>query len=76
MSVLLQQRVEEVVLIATRYQAVEVYQRTAGGWVFQDYGPGDMVALASVGVDIPVEAAYRRTRVPLVDDMQRARKAV
>ena len=57
--------VQEYVLIATRYQAVEVYRRTAQGWTaYQRYGPDDTVHLTSIDVHIPVSVFYRRTDVP------------
>ena len=60
--------VEEYVLIATEYQAVEVYRRTTEGWSsFQAYGPGDIVELTSIGVRFPVAALYRRTSVAALD---------
>lgn len=56
--------VQEYVLIATRYQAVEVYRRTAQGWtMYQVYGPGDDIELASIKVSFPLAALYRRTTV-------------
>ena len=61
--------VEEYVLVATEYQAVEVYRRTAGGWAtYRAYGPGDDVELIRIGVRFPVDALYRRTGVPATLD--------
>ena len=62
--------VEEYVLVATEYQAVEVYRRTAGGWdTYRAYGPGDDVELISIGVRFPVDALYKRTGVPATLDV-------
>jgi len=56
---------QEYVLVATEYQAVEVHRRLPEGWdLYRTYGPGDEVALASIGVRFPVAALYRRTDVP------------
>lgn len=61
--------VEEYVLIATRYQAVEVFRRTRQGWaIYQSYEPGDEIELASIGVRITFSALYRRTSVPAATD--------
>lgn len=57
--------IQEYVLIATRYQAVEVYRRTVQGWILQEYGPGDTVEMASIGIGLAVNTVYRRTEVPL-----------
>ena len=58
--------IEEYVLICTDHQAVEVFHRTVEGWmVYQArvYGPGDTVQLASIGVQFPLSALYRRTTI-------------
>ncbi len=62
--------IQEHVLIATRYRAVEVYRRTVQGWILHEYGPGDTVEFTSIAVSIPVDAMYRRTEVPLPSDPQ------
>jgi Uma2 family endonuclease len=57
--------VEEYVLVASRYQAVEVYRRTPEGWTnYQAYGPGDEIELMSLDVRFPVAALYRNAGVP------------
>lgn len=43
--------IQEYVLVATKYQSVEVFRRTTEGWtVYQTYRPGDEVKLTSIGV--------------------------
>ncbi len=56
--------VQEYVLVATKYQAVEAFHRTLKGWEYQAYGPGDEVELTSIGVRILLGVLYRRTTVP------------
>jgi Uma2 family endonuclease len=56
--------VEEYLLIATKYQAVEVYRRAVPRWTYQSYGPGEAVELESIHVQLVVSALYRRTDVP------------
>jgi Uma2 family endonuclease len=57
--------IQEYVLIATRYQAIEVYHRTTHGWTsYHMYGPGDVVEFESLDIRIPLVALYRRTTVP------------
>jgi Uma2 family endonuclease len=52
-------QVREYVLIATRYQAVEVYRRTAQGWAYRAYEPGEEIELDSVGTRILVDTFDR-----------------
>jgi Uma2 family endonuclease len=59
------QTVQEYVLVATRYQAVEVYRRTPQGWtIYQSYGPGDEIELTSLDVCFPLAALYKNAGVP------------
>jgi len=57
--------VQEYVLVATAYQAVEVYRRAEPRWTFESYGPGGTVALESLDVRLAVDQLYRLTDVPL-----------
>lgn len=64
--------VQEYVLVATRYQAVEVYRRTPQGWTtYQAYRPGDEVELTSLEVYFPFAALYRSAGVSeAADDLE------
>src|SRR5436309_3378319 len=56
--------IQEYVLVATKYQAVEVYRRTLQGWaIYQSYGPGDEIALMSLDVHFPLAALYKNAGV-------------
>jgi Uma2 family endonuclease len=58
--------IQEYVLICTDHQAVEVFRRTAEGWMAYHalvYGPSDTIELASIGVQFPLSALYKRTTV-------------
>ncbi len=56
--------VQEYVLVATKYQAVEVYRRTPQGWaIYQSYGPGDEIELTSLGICFPLAALYKNAGV-------------
>lgn len=59
--------VEEYVLIATKYQAVEVYRRAPGDWTTHVYQPGERVDLRSIAVQLPVTDLYRLSEVPAPD---------
>jgi Uma2 family endonuclease len=57
--------VQEYILVATKYQAVEVYRRTPRGWaIYQSYGPGDEIELTSLDVRFPFAALYKNAGVP------------
>jgi len=61
--------IEEYVLVASKYQSVEVYHRTPRGWIYDFYGPEDEIELASLSVKIAVAVLYRDAGVPVgVDD--------
>jgi Uma2 family endonuclease len=61
--------VQEYVLIATRYQAVEVYRRTEQGWTnYQAYRVSDELELMSLDVHFPVAVLYKNAGVPAVTD--------
>lgn len=56
--------VQEYVLVATKYQSVEVYRRTEQGWTFDAYGPDEEIELTSIEARIPVSSLYRGAGVP------------
>ncbi len=60
--------IEEYVLVASKYQSVEVYRRTQRGWIYDFYGPEDEIELASLSVKIAVATLYRDSGVPVVVD--------
>ncbi len=58
--------VQEYLLVATKYQAVELQRRTGDEWTLHLYGPEDEIELTSIGVRLPVSALYRGTIVPVM----------
>jgi Uma2 family endonuclease len=56
--------IQEYVLIATRYQAVEVQRRTGEEWTLHLYGADDEIELASIGVHVRLATLYKGTDVP------------
>jgi hypothetical protein len=52
--------VQEYVLIATKYQTIEVYRRTSPRWTYDAYGPGNKIELASLDIRLPLATLYRR----------------
>jgi Uma2 family endonuclease len=57
--------VETYVLIWTRYQCVEVYDRAEPSWTQRIYWPGQEAELPSLGVRLPLADLYAETSVPL-----------
>src|SRR5437867_3393958 len=63
--------VEEYVLVASKYQAVEVYRRTPQSWTYDAYGPSDEIELTSLAISVSVAALYRDAGVPVaMDDLE------
>ena len=56
--------IQEYMLIATKYQAVEVQRRSGDEWTLHLLGPGDEIELVSIGVRFPLAELYRGTAVP------------
>lgn len=58
----------EYVIIASKYQVVEVYRRISKLWTLQQYSPGDEIELTSLGIRVSVDALYRDAGVPIITD--------
>jgi len=56
--------IQEYMLIATKYQAVEIQRRAGDEWTLHLFGPNDEIELASIGVHFPLAILYRGTAVP------------
>ncbi|MBI4910393.1 MAG: Uma2 family endonuclease [Acidobacteria bacterium] len=55
------------VLVEQRAQRVEHYERAeAGRWSYEVLRPGDLLRLASVGIEVPVGEIYAATDIPPV----------
>jgi Uma2 family endonuclease len=66
--------IQEYVLIATKYQAVEVQRRAGDEWTIHLFGPGDDIELVSIGVRFPLAILYRGTAVPEMPNDQDERR--
>ena len=62
--------IQEYMLIATKYQAVEIQRRAGDEWTLHLFGPGDEIELASIGARFPLALLYRGTTVPEMPDGQ------
>jgi Uma2 family endonuclease len=57
--------IQEVVLVRTARQVVEVYRRTVDNkWLLQLYGPEDEVEFVSLGLHIPASVIYEDVEFP------------
>lgn len=56
--------VQEYVIVATKYQTVEIYRRTSQTWMYDAYGSGDVIEIMSLDLRIPVAELYRNSGVP------------
>ena len=57
--------IQEYMLVAAEYQEVQVYQREQHNlWTLRNFGPGDTVTLARLGISIPVAEIYEDTFFP------------
>lgn len=63
--------INEYVLIASKYQSVEVYRRTSQGWTsYHAYGPGDEIELTSISARFPISALYKNAGVSELMDVE------
>lgn len=62
--------IQEYMLVATKYQAVEVQRRAGDEWTLHLFGPGDEIELVSIGARFPLAALYRGTAVPEMPNNQ------
>ncbi len=50
---------EEYVLVSQRARRLEVFRRTADGWILSEAGPGEHARLRSIDALLAVDAVYR-----------------
>jgi Uma2 family endonuclease len=56
--------IQEIVFISQVIQRVEIFSRSATGWLYQQYGAGQNFSLVSLDIEIEVRQLYRRLAVP------------
>ena len=55
---------EEYVLISTKQRQVECFRRGEGRmWLYSAYKSGEIVEIASIGVEFPIEQLYRNVQL-------------
>ena len=58
--------IQEIIFISQVIQRVELFSRSATGWLYQQYGAGQHFHLASLDIEIEVRQLYRRLAIPAV----------
>jgi Uma2 family endonuclease len=58
--------IREIVFISQIIRRVEIFSRSATGWLYQQYGTGQCFHLASLDIEIEVRQLYRRLSIPAV----------
>lgn len=58
--------IQEIIFISQVIQRVELFSRSATGWLYQQYGAGQSFHLASLDIEIEVRQLYRRLAIPAV----------
>ncbi len=48
----------EYVLVSQHERRIDVYRREARGWHLEDFGPGELLRLASIDVELSVDEIY------------------
>jgi Uma2 family endonuclease len=56
--------IREIVFISQFIQRVEIFSRSATGWLYQQYGARQNFYLVSLDIEIEVRQLYRRLSVP------------
>ena len=58
--------IQEIIFISQIIQRVEVFSRSTTGWIYQQYGAGQVFSLTSLDIEIEVRQLYRRLSIPAV----------
>src|ERR1700686_4685936 len=56
--------IQEIIFISQVIQRVEVFSRSATGWLYHQYGAGQSFLLRSLDIEIEVRQLYRRLSIP------------
>jgi Uma2 family endonuclease len=60
---------QEYVLINYRLRFVEVFRREQRKWSYETYQSGELVELASLNLNIPVDVIYEETSIPINEQL-------
>jgi len=58
--------IQEIIFISQVLQRVEIFTRSATGWLYQQYGARESFHLVSLDIEIEVRQLYRRLSIPAV----------
>ncbi len=56
--------IQEIIFISQVIQRVEIFSRSAEGWLYQQYGTGQQFLLSSLNTTLEVRQLYRRLSIP------------
>jgi Uma2 family endonuclease len=56
--------IQEIIFISQVIQRVEIFSRSASGWLYQQYGMGQGFLLGSLDIELEVRQLYRRLSIP------------
>jgi Uma2 family endonuclease len=56
--------IQEIIFISQVIQRVEVFSRSASGWIYHQYGTGQSFSPTSLDIEIGVRQLYRRLSIP------------
>jgi Uma2 family endonuclease len=60
--------IQEIIFISQVIQRVEIFSRSATGWLYQQYEAGQSFHLACLDIEIPIKRLYRRLNIPVTID--------
>ena len=58
--------IQEIIFISQVIQRIEIFSRSATGWLYQQYGASQSFRLQSLDIEIEVRQLYRRLSIPAV----------
>src|SRR5712691_1161237 len=61
--------IQEIIFISQVIQRVEIFSRSATGWLYQQYGAGQSFRLVSLDIEIGVRQLYRRLSIPAIVEL-------
>jgi Uma2 family endonuclease len=65
--------IDEIIFISQVIQRVEIFSRSATGWLYHQYGAGQSFQLESLDIAIEVRQLYRRLSIPaMVEQIEEA----
>src|SRR5260370_10520927 len=61
--------IQEIIFVIQVIQRVELFLRSATGWLYQQYGAGQSFHLVSLDIEMEVRQLYRRLSIPAIVEL-------